>query len=66
MDKSQADLLYKMFLHGEKVFKQQQEKFKLKHKQMTTSTTTTTMPKLSRNKENKIRELLHLFSNRFY
>jgi hypothetical protein len=65
MDKSQADLLYKMFLHGEKVFKQQQEKLKLKHKQMTTSTATTSL-KLSRNKENKIRELLHLFSNRFY
>ena len=67
MDKYQANLLNKMFIHAEKVF-DQKEKFKMKQKPVTVSTTLSKRPpsNLSQKKSNEIRELLYLFSNRFF
>jgi hypothetical protein len=60
MDKYQASLMYRMFVHAEKVFKQKEQQ---KVKQLKTKT-----KQLSQNqyKDSKIREMLHLFSSRIY
>jgi hypothetical protein len=60
MDKTQASLMYRMFVHAEKVFKQKEQQ---KVKQQKSKTKQLSQHQL---KDSKIREMIYLFSSRIY